>query len=120
MQPSAWHVRARALFYVPPRSFAVPRIAVLRDGSGNAVFDPIGSMLRGLECSTWFSVLVWNTSGVTNMESLFEGATAFDQDIGAWDTKNCCNPENFRTARHFEDADSRHPRTFEDTPDSRA
>jgi surface protein len=30
----------------------------------------------------------WNTSNVTNMASMFSGATAFNQNIGSWNTSN--------------------------------
>ncbi len=36
----------------------------------------------------------WNTSTVTNMESMFYGATTFNHDIGAWDTSVVTNMES--------------------------
>ncbi|NDE17543.1 BspA family leucine-rich repeat surface protein, partial [bacterium] len=33
----------------------------------------------------------WNTAAVTNMSSMFEGATAFNQDIGNWNTAAVTN-----------------------------
>lgn len=37
------------------------------------------------------SALSWDVSGVTNMEGLFQGARAFNQDISGWDVSNVTN-----------------------------
>ena len=37
------------------------------------------------------SVTNWDTSSVTNMESTFEGALVFNQDISSWDTSSVTN-----------------------------
>jgi surface protein len=49
----------------------------------------MSSMFEG--CSTMtgpYNINEWNTSMVTNMSSLFKGATQFNQDIGSWNTSN--------------------------------
>ena len=33
-------------------------------------------------------ISLWNTSNVTNMSNMFNGATNFNEDIGNWDTSN--------------------------------
>ncbi|TPD65910.1 BspA family leucine-rich repeat surface protein [Flavobacterium microcysteis] len=44
----------------------------------------------------------WNTSNVTNMTTLFSGASVFNQDINNWDTRNVTlMPYMFREARSF-------------------
>jgi surface protein len=41
----------------------------------------------------------WDTSSVEDMDHVFSGATAFDQDIGRWDTSSCTDMDHM-----FEDA----------------
>ena len=44
----------------------------------------------------------WDTSGVTDMSSLFEGAEKFNDDIGSWNTSNVTDmSEMFYCARSF-------------------
>ena len=44
----------------------------------------------------------WDTSGVVNMESMFEHARAFDIDISSWDTSSVQNMNSmFREATKF-------------------
>jgi len=44
----------------------------------------------------------WDTSSVTNMESMFEIASSFNQDIGGWDTSSVTNmSEMFYAALAF-------------------
>ena len=41
----------------------------------------------------------WNTSRVTDMRSMFQSASSFDQDLSTWDTSSVTN-----TADMFQDA----------------
>ena len=44
----------------------------------------------------------WDTSNVTNMSDMFSSATAFNQDIGGWDTSNVTDMNRmFRFATAF-------------------
>ncbi|NAS14464.1 BspA family leucine-rich repeat surface protein, partial [Poritiphilus flavus] len=45
----------------------------------------------------------WNTSGVTNMGSVFNGATLFNADVGSWNTSKVSNMSSmFRFASAFD------------------
>jgi surface protein len=52
--------------------------------------------------------LAWNTANVVNMESTFEGATAFNSNITSWDTSKVTNMSSmFQGATAFNQAISR-------------
>ena len=38
--------------------------------------------------ATYGHISTWATGGVTDMKSLFEGKSSFNEDIGAWDTSS--------------------------------
>jgi surface protein len=49
----------------------------------------------------------WDLSGVDSISSMFEGATAFNQDLGAWDVGNITNMFTlFNTATNFNNGGS--------------
>jgi surface protein len=50
--------------------------------------------------------LNWNTSAVTNMFRMFRGATAFNQDISAWDVSQVSNFGQFMTGKTFSNYDA--------------
>ena len=42
----------------------------------------------------WGKIENWNVSNVTNMESMFDGAVSFNQNIGGWNVSNVTNMES--------------------------
>jgi surface protein len=66
-----------------------------------AAVTNMGSVFQG---ATAFNQPIggWNTSSVTNMGSMFQGATAFNQPIGGWNTSSVTNMGNmFQGATAF-------------------
>ena len=65
--------------------------------------DNLGTMFRN--CSSLTNVQgieSWDVSGVTYIDSMFDGATLFNQDISGWDVSNVLNMQNmFRNATSF-------------------
>mgnify|MGYP000891905444 CR=1 FL=1 len=48
-------------------------------------------MFRGVTTINDPDIGLWNTSNITNMYRMFEGATAFNQDISGWNTSSVVN-----------------------------
>ena len=46
------------------------------------------------------AVATWDTSKVVNMDSVFRGASAFNQDISGWDTSNVTDMEDLFSDAH--------------------
>ena len=44
---------------------------------------------------------LWDTSNVTDMESMFNGADSFNQDIGLWDSSNVTDRERMFSGAIF-------------------
>jgi surface protein len=80
----------------------------LNDGGGWASDNPdlssVTSMTQMFGSATAFNQDIggWNTSSVTNMSYMFYSATAFNQDIGGWNTSSVTNMSYmFRSATAF-------------------
>ena len=73
-------------------AYAFSRCSKLNDAGGAATDKPdlsgVTSMRSMFYGATAFNqnIGAWDTSAVTDMHSMFDGATAFNQNIGAWDT----------------------------------
>jgi surface protein len=50
--------------------------------------------------------LNWNTSAVNSMFRMFRGASAFNQDISAWDVSQVSNFVQFMTGKTFSNYDA--------------
>jgi surface protein len=64
----------------------------------------VTNMFTMLSSATAFNQDIgsWNTAAVTNMGGMFTGATAFNQDIGSWNTANVTNMQSmFQGATAF-------------------
>ena len=57
---------------------------------------------NGLANGVSSTIMNWNTSNVTNIESTFESAPAFNGNISGWDVSNVTNANNlFNGASKF-------------------
>lgn len=83
--PNVWPVARRPVF---PFVFTNSNIGqaitdtLAVDPTGNTAVAPYGA------------ISTWNTSGVTNMDSLFENQAQFNADISNWDVSNVTNMRN--------------------------
>ena len=67
--------------------FTVPGPLVVNDSNLSTYLAQWVSDAQATEAA-YGHINTWDTSGVTNMESLFQGNSSFNDDISGWDTSN--------------------------------
>lgn len=65
-------------------------VLVPSSSSGLEAVTDMAWMFDGASAFNW-DIGGWDTSGVTNMRSMFSSASSFNQDIGDWDTSSVTN-----------------------------